>query len=88
MTNKDWLIGNLLADGRLETQSGAVQLTTLPRGAPEPPESGALPVAKENVGKMVLAQGDLVGKVLFKAQVVEILPRLTGALMQMLVEKE
>ncbi|MGD8694880.1 MAG: N-acetylmuramoyl-L-alanine amidase [Syntrophobacterales bacterium] len=45
-------------------------------------------MAKENVGKMVLAQGDLVGKVLFKAQVVEILPRLTGALMQMLVEKE
>ena len=44
-------------------------------------------MAEDDVGKMVLAQGDLVGKVLFKAQVVEILPRLTGALMQMLVEK-
>ena len=87
MADKDWLIGNLLADGRLETESGEVQLTTLLRGAPEPPESEALPVAEGDVGKMVLVQGDLVGKVLFKAQVVEILPRMTGALMQMLVEK-
>lgn len=87
MEDKDWLIGNILADGRLATESGEVQLTTLPRGAPATPESEALPVAEEDVGKVVLAQGDLVGKVLFKAQVVEILPRLTGALIQMLVEK-
>ncbi len=87
MPDKNWLIGNSLPDGRLETESGEIQLTTLPKGAPEPPESEALPVAEDDVGKMVLAQGDLVGGVLFEAQVVEILPRLTGALMQMLAEK-
>ena len=87
MADKDWLIGKLLAEGRLETESGEVQLTALPKGAPEPPESEALPVAEDDVGRMVLAQGELVGMVLFKAQVVEILPRLTGALMQMLVKK-
>ena len=87
MAEKDWLIGRLRAQGRLETESGEVQLTRLPKGTPEPPESEALPVAEEDVGKMILAQGDLVGEVLFKAQVLEILPRLTGALMQMLVEK-
>lgn len=87
MADKDWLIGKLLAEGRLETESGEVQLTRLPKGTAEQPESEALPVAEEDVGKMILAQGDLVEKVLFKAQVVEILPRLTGALMQMLVEK-
>ena len=87
MAEKDWLIGNILVDGRLETESGEVQLTRLPRGAPEPPESEALTVAEEDVGKMVLVQGDLLGDILFRARVVEILPRLTGALMQMLVEK-
>jgi len=88
MADKDWLIGKLLAHGRLETESGEVQLTTLPKGTPEPPESEALSVAEDDMGKMILAQGDLVEGVLFKAQVVEILPRLTGALMQMLVEKD
>jgi hypothetical protein len=53
MADKDWLIGNLLPDGRLETESGEVQLTTLSTGASEPPESEALPVSEENVGKIV-----------------------------------
>jgi N-acetylmuramoyl-L-alanine amidase len=87
MADKDWFIGNILADGRLETEKGEVQLTALPRGTPEPPESAALSVAEGDVGKMVLVKGDFANGVLFKAQVVEILPRLTGALMQMLVEK-
>jgi N-acetylmuramoyl-L-alanine amidase len=46
-----------------------------------------VPVAEDSVGKMGLVQGNLVEGVLFKAQVVEILPQLTGALMQMLAEK-
>jgi len=87
VAGKNWLIGKILAQGRLETESGEVQLTTLPQGASQPPESEALSVAEQDVGKMVLTQGDLVGKVLFEAQVVEIIPRLTGALIQMLVEK-
>jgi N-acetylmuramoyl-L-alanine amidase len=87
MSGKDWLIGSLLRQGQLKTESGEILLTTLPRGAPEPPESEVLPVAEDSVGKMGLVQGNLVEGVLFKAQVVEILPQLTGALMQMLAEK-
>ncbi|MGD8989104.1 MAG: N-acetylmuramoyl-L-alanine amidase [Syntrophobacterales bacterium] len=88
MSGKDWLIGRLLRQGQLGTEGGEVLLTTFHKGAPEPPESGALPVAEENVGKMALVEGDLVDGVLFKARVAEILPRLTGALIQMLAEKE
>jgi N-acetylmuramoyl-L-alanine amidase len=87
MAEKNWLIGSLLRQGQLKTESGEILLTTLPRGAPEPPESGALPVAEEDVGKMVLVKGDLVDEVLFKTRVAEILPRLTGSLIQMLAEK-
>ena len=87
MSGKDWLIGSLLRQGQLKTESGEILLTTLPKGAPEPPESGALPVAEEDVGKMVLVKGDLVDEVLFKTRVAEILPRLTGSLLQMLAEK-
>ena len=87
MSDKDWLIGSLLRQGQLKTESGEILLTTLPRGASEPPESGALPLAEEDVGKMVLVKGDLVDEVLFKTRVAEILPRLTGSLIQMLAEK-
>lgn len=87
MAKKDWLIGKLLAKGRLATESGEIHLTTLPRGTPEPPELETLSVAQDNVGKIVLVKGDLVDEVLFKTEVVEILPRLTGALMQILSEK-
>jgi N-acetylmuramoyl-L-alanine amidase len=88
MSGKDWLIGKLISQGRLKTESGEILLTTLHRGDPERPESEVLSMIEEDVGKMVLAQGDLVGKVLFKSKVVETLPRLTGALMEMLIEKE
>jgi N-acetylmuramoyl-L-alanine amidase len=87
MADKNWLIGNLLPDGRLMTESGEIQLTTLPKGAPQPPESEALPAAKDDVGKTVLVNGELVSEVLYSAEVVEVLPRLTGALIQKLAEK-
>ncbi len=87
MQDKDWLIGILSRQGQLKTESGKILLTTLPKGAPQPPESAALPVAEEDLGKTVLARGDLVSGVLYSAQVVETLPRLTGALIQKLAEK-
>lgn len=87
MQDKDWLIGILIHQGRLKTESGEILLTTLPKGAAQPPESGTLPVAEENLGKTVMVRGDLVGGVLYSAQVVETLPRLTGALIQKLAEK-
>jgi len=87
MAAKDWLIGTLRPDGYLMTESGKILLTTLPKGATQPPESGALPVAEEDLGKTALVHGELVGKIFYSAQVVETLPRLTGVLIQKLTEK-
>ena len=87
MAAKDWLIGTLRPDGYLKTESGKILLTTLPKRVAQPPESGALPVAEEDLGKTALVQGELVGKIFYSAQVVEILSRLTGALIQKLAEK-
>jgi N-acetylmuramoyl-L-alanine amidase len=69
------------------TKSGKILLTTLPKGASQPPESGVLPVADEDLGKTALVHGELDGKIFYSAQVVETLPRLTGALVQRLTEK-
>ena len=87
MAAKDWLIGTLRPDGYLKTESGKILLTTLPKGVAQPPESGALPVTEEDLGKTALVQGELAGKIFYSAQVVETLPRLTGALIQRLTEK-
>ena len=88
MAVKDWLIGILRPNGYLKTESGKILLTTLPKGAPQPPESATLPVAEENLSKTALVKGCLVGNVLYSAQAVETLPRLSGALIQKLAEKE
>ncbi|MEA1900046.1 MAG: N-acetylmuramoyl-L-alanine amidase [Thermodesulfobacteriota bacterium] len=87
MPAKDWLIGTLRPDGYLRTESGEILLTTLPKGASQPPEAATLPVAEEDLSKTALVGGDLVGGVLYSAQVVETLPRLTGVLIQRLTEK-
>ncbi len=87
MAVKDWIIGTLRPDGYLKTESGKILLTTLPKGAPQVPETATLPVAEEDLSKTALVRGCLVGNVLYSAQAVEILPRLTGALIQKLSEK-
>ena len=87
MVVKDWLIGMLRPEGYLKTESGKILLTTLAKGAPQPPESVALPVAEEDLGKTALVHGELAGKIFYSAQVVETLPRLTGALIHRLTEK-
>ena len=87
MAAKDWLIGTLRPDGYLMTESGKILLTTLPKGAPQPPEAATLPVAEEDLSKTALVRGCLVGNVLYSAQAVETLPRLSGALIQKLAEK-
>jgi hypothetical protein len=87
MVLKDWLIGTLSPDGYLKTESGKILLTTLPKGASQPPEAATLPVAEEYLSKTALVRGCLVGNVLYSAQAVETLPRLSGALIQKLAEK-
>ena len=87
MAVKDWFIGTLRPDGYLRTESGEILLTTLPKGAPQPPEAATLPVAEEDLSKTALVHGELDGKIFYSAQVLETLPRLTGALIQKLTEK-
>lgn len=87
MRYKDWVIGILIHQGKLRTEAGEILLTMFPKGAPQPPESGALPVAQKDLGKTALVGGDLIGGVLYSAQVVEILPGLTAALIQKLADK-
>jgi len=87
MAVKDWLIGTLRTDGYLKTESGKILLTTLAKGAPQPPEAATLPVVEEDLSKTALVRGYLVGNVLYSAQAVETLPHLSGALIQKLAEK-
>ena len=87
MAAKDWLIGTLRPDGYLMTESGKILLTTLPKGAPQPLGAATLPVAEEDLGKTALVRGCLLGNVLYSAQAIETLPRLSGALIQKLAEK-
>jgi len=87
MTDKNWLIGTLLREGRLKTESDEVLMTTLPAGAPQAPETGACTVEEADLGKTALVKGQLAGSVLHAAEIVEMVPRLTAALVQKLVEK-
>jgi len=88
MGDKKWLVGTLLRQGRLKTESDDVLLTALPPGSQQAPELGACVVEEADLGKAALVKGQLVGSVLHSAKIVEILPRLTGALLQKLVEKQ
>jgi len=87
MAAKDWLTGTLGPGAYLRAESGEILLTKLAKGDPQPPESSALPVAEEDLGKTALVHGELAGKIFYSAQIVEILPCLTGTLVQRLTRK-
>ena len=82
MEQKDWLVGTLLLQGYLRTQTGKILLTTNTKEMPQWPETGSLPVAEEDVGKIAVARGELVGEVLYSAQVMEKHDLLMGALIK------
>jgi N-acetylmuramoyl-L-alanine amidase len=88
MSSKDWLIGVLIREGYIKTEAGEILLSKLAQVASEAPESALLEIDAEHLGKTALVRGVLAGGVLYSAQVMEVLPRLTGALIQSLVEKE
>jgi hypothetical protein len=56
------LLGKVISSPFLMTESGEFLLTTLPKGVAQPPESGALPIAEQDLGKTALGQGELAGK--------------------------
>jgi N-acetylmuramoyl-L-alanine amidase len=87
MSEKKWLMGTLVQQGILKTKTGNILLTPLPEDTTGRPESGELPIEAEMVGKTVLVAGELVGEVLYSAEIIETLPHLTGALIHKLDEK-
>lgn len=88
MGDKNWLVGTLLRQGFLKTESGEILLTSLPQSTSETPEDWACIVKEADLGKVALVKGELSGSILYSAVILEILPHLTGALIQELVQKE
>jgi len=87
MQGKDLLIGTLKKDSYLRTESGEILLTRIPMQAAQSPESAALEIALEDVGKTALVRGDLSGNVLYSASVVEALSPIASILFKTLINK-
>jgi len=87
MQGKDLLIGTLQKDGYLRTESGELLLNRMAMQAAQSPESAALEIAPEGIGKMALVRGDLSGNVLYSADIVEIVSSVTGVLFNTLLKK-
>ena len=87
MQGKDLLIGTLKKDSHLRTESGEILLTRIPMQAAQSPESAALEIALEDVGKTALVRGDLSGKVLYSASIVEALSPIASILFKTLIDK-
>ena len=85
MQGKDLLMGTIKQGGYLTTESGEILLTRIPMQAVQSPESAALEIAPEDVGKMALVRGDLSGKVLYSASIVEVLSPITSILFKTLI---
>lgn len=84
MSKSDWLIGVVDRQGFLKAEAGEILLTRIGKAAAQPPESGAVRLAEEDLGKVVLARGALEGRVLYGAEVVETVPAWTSTLLQRL----
>ncbi|NIN93087.1 hypothetical protein GTO36_08940, partial [bacterium] len=88
MQGKDLLMGTLKQGGYLRTESGETLLTSIPMQAAQSPESAALEIAPEDVGKMALVRGDLSGNVLYSASIVEALSPISSILFKTLINKD
>ncbi len=80
-------IGTLRPNGHLETPEGVFLLTWIPPQAAQSPESAALEIQPDQVGKLAIVQGDLSGDVLYGAEIVEVAPPLLGRLVELLLRK-
>ena len=87
MQGKDLLIGTLKKDSYLRTESGEILLTRIPMQGAQSPESAALEIALEDVGKTALVRGDLSGNVLYSASIVEALSPIASILFKTLINK-
>ena len=87
MQGKDFLIGTLRPSSYLKTDSKEILLTRITMQAAQSPESAALEIAPEDVGKMALVRGDLSGDVLYSAHIVETFSPVTAILVKTLINK-
>ena len=87
MSGNDFRIGILTSNGYLHTNSGAILLTRISIQAANSPKSELLTIDPADVGKMALVRGNMSGEVLYSAELVEIIPPLTGGLMETLISK-
>ncbi len=88
MAHQDYLIGVLNKDGSIRTVSDDIILTTQARQSIQPVDQSLLQIADDLDGEMAVVEGELSGGVLYMAEITEVLPKVTGALIQSLVEKQ
>ncbi len=87
MGQNDFRIGILTSNGCLSMSSGTILLTGISIQEVKPPKSDLLKIDPGDVGQTALVRGDLSGDVLYSAEIVEIIPPLTGGLVETLVAK-
>lgn len=87
MERKDILKGILNAGGYLATESGKILLTENQEGPTRSHESVPLEISPEDVGKTAFVAGNLFGKVLYAANIVEVLSPVTESLINSLADK-
>ena len=87
MPQSNKIIGIFKAGGYLKTEFGEILLTKIPMQAKQSPESAVLEIDEKDVGKIAIFEGNLSGNVLYSAQIIEIAPSITNALIKSLIEK-
>ncbi len=87
MKEKSFIIGIIKPNGYLKTEFGEILLTKIPMQAAQSPESAALEINEKDAGKIAIVEGNLSGDVLYSAQIIEIAPSITSALIKSLIEK-
>jgi len=88
MAHQDFIIGILQDNGSIKTASGDILLTRVSRLSNQPAAEAPPAIDAGMQGEMVVAQGELSGQVLYLAEIRETLPKITGALIQSLIEKQ
>jgi N-acetylmuramoyl-L-alanine amidase len=87
MSDKDFIMGTLKSGGYLSTESGDILLTTTPMQAAQSPESAALEITPQDVGKTALVEGKLLNDTLYSAHITEIFSPVASRLVKTLINK-
>jgi len=88
MSSDDKLIGVLLRNGYLKTDYGEIFLTKIQIQAGVSPESGALDIPMQDIGKIAIVSGNLSELILYSAKIVKTMSILSSGLVTALLKKE